>query len=384
MGRAKILVAGLAVAFIGLGWTAAAHADTNFRAGTDVTVSESQTLDHTLFASGNTVDVAGTVDGDVFCVGQNITITGTVNGDVICAGQSVSITGNVAGNIRAAGQTVTIGGRTERSLTVAGQSVTLDASGSVGGDATLAGQSITLNGSVGRDVSIAATAVTINGSVNRDVSATVTNLTLGGSSQIGGDLTYISRHDATQETGSEVTGSVSRQTPSTQQDNAPRFGALIGGGFIVALYMFIALLLVSLALILLFPQFIHDATEVAVAAPWKTLFVGLLSSILVPVILAVLMFTVVGIPLALLGALAWIIIVCISVPLTAYYIGSMLLSKSTTNPVWSMLLGTAIVLILYMIPFVGFLTWLIGMWFGLGIILQQFPRLPRPRYSTVR
>lgn len=381
MRRIQILLLTLTVAFIGLGWTMMAHAQGNFRTGNDVTLSAGQSLSTSLFASGKTIDIAGSVDGDVFCVGQDITITGDISGDVICAGQNVHVAGHVNGNIRVAGQSVTIGGSTARSVSAAGQSVTLEAAGEVGGDTSIAGQSVTLNGTVGRDLLVGSDSVIINGIVNRDVQATVTNLTLGSNSRIAGNLSYVSNNDASRAGGAQIVGNVSRTEPAVGQERGARFGALIGGGFAFALYMLVALLLIALALVLLIPQFIRDATEVALRSPWKTLLVGILASFLVPVVIAALMFTLIGIPLAMLLLLSWIVIVCISVPFAAYYFGYLLLGKNTTSSIWIMLLGSVIILVLFMIPFVGFLAWLVSMWFGLGIILLQYSRLPRPRYN---
>lgn len=382
MRRIRILLVMLTVAFIGLGWTMMAHAQGSFRTGNDVTVPEGQSLSTSLFASGKTIDIAGNVDGDVFCVGQDITVTGDISGDVICAGQTVRVAGHVNGNIRVAGQSVTIGGTTARSVTAAGQDISLEASGSVGGDASFGGQNVTLNGSIGRDLAVGATTATINGVVSRDVQASVTDLTLGNNARITGDLSYVSRHDVSRAGGAQVSGAISRSEPPAGQEGGARFGSLIGGSFMFALYMFVALLVVALALILLIPQFIHDAATVAMHSPWKTLLVGFLASFIMPVIIAALMFTLIGIPLALLLLLSWVVIVCLSVPFAAYYLGSLLISKNTNSPIWMMLLGTAIILVLYMIPLVGFIVWLVATWFGLGIILLQYSRLPRPRYAT--
>lgn len=382
MRRILVVLAIVVMVFIGVGWTAAAHAQGAFRTGNDVTVPAGQTVDSSLFMSGRTIDIAGTVDGDVYCAGQDVSVTGHVTGDVICVGQTVDVTGTVGGNIRVAGQTVTIGGATTHSLTAAGQSVTLAASGTVGGDAAIGSQNVALDGAIGRDLTLGATSATINGSVGRDVQATVTDLTLGNGSRIGGNLAYVSRHEVSRAGGAAVGGTVSRQEPRATESQANPFGALIGGSFMFALYMFVALLVVALALVLLVPQFIHDATEVAVRSPWKTLLVGIVASIVVPAIIFALMLTLIGAPLAILLLLSWIVIVGVAVPFAAYYLGSLLISKSTDSPIWIMLLGTAIILVLYLIPIVGFLVWLVATWFGLGIILLQYSHLPRPHYST--
>src|SRR5579872_3863837 len=80
-----------------------------FYTGTNVDIGQSQPIQETVFAGGNTIDINTEVFGDVFCAGQTVTISGTIHGDVICAGQTVTVNGKVDGNIRLAGQTVNVG-----------------------------------------------------------------------------------------------------------------------------------------------------------------------------------------------------------------------------------------------------------------------------------
>lgn len=382
MRRLRILLAILTVAFFGLGWTLVANAQGNFRTGNDVTVAKGQSVNASLFATGSTIDIAGNVYGDVYCAGQDISITGDVTGDVICAGQTVHISGTVGGSVRVFGQTVTLSGTTERGLSAVGQDVALDSAGTVKDDASLAGQSLSVNGAVGRDLAAGGNSLTINGTVARDVLATVTDLSLGGNAQIGGDLAYTSHNELSRAGGAVVAGTTSRAEPSVGQNMGGNFSTLLGGSFLFALYMFIAFLVVALVLVLLLPQLVHDAAGVAVRSPWKALLVGILASFVVPAIIGALMFTLIGIPLALLMLLGWIVIVCLSVPFTAYYLGVMLIGKNPVSPIWTMLLGMAIILVLYLIPIVGLIVWLLATWFGLGIILLQYSRLPRPRYAA--
>ncbi len=377
MKRAKILLAGLLLAvplLLGVGVAGAQ----NFRSGDSVTVAEDETVDTTLFASGRALDIAGEVQGDIFCVGQNITISGTVRGDVICAGQNITVTGNVEGDVRAAGQTVVIGGEVGSNVSFAGQSLTLESDASVDGDVSLAGDSMTLNGQVGRDVFAAAATLSANGDIGRDITASLTNLNVGSNASVGGEVIYTSVNDANIASGAQITGDATKQDPPRREGKDGAFFA-ISSGF--ALYLLVSLLLIALILVLIFPRPIHEASETGLRHPARTLLIGFVASLLVPMLVLGLLITVVGIPLALLLLFTWFVVLFLAGPLSGYFIGRLIL-RDSRSPIIIMLVGAALLLIVYIIPILGFLALLAAMWMGVGLLLTQvWSRTPRPDYS---
>lgn len=374
----RLLVIGVVIALSVFGWAAIASAQ-GFRSGEMITVAQSQVVDKTLFVAGRTIDIAGTVNGDVFCAGQDVTISGNVSGDVICAGQSVHISGTIDGNIRVAGQNVTITGTAGRNLTAGGQDVSIESSSNIRGDATIGGQTATINGLVGRDLALGSTDATINGKVGRDVQSSVSTLTLGSTAVVNGSLTYTSVHQLSRAPGARIAGAITHRQPKEQSQHM-RYGAFIRGGVWFALYLFIALLITALVLVLLVPQVFHTATEVALRHPGRTFLIGFAASIVAPSVVLLLMATVVGVPLGILVLLGWIVGLLLSGPFAAYYVGRLIMAKGV-NALLVMLVGAVILLFLYFVPFIGLVVSLVAMWFGLGILLSHINRLPRPRYN---
>lgn len=373
----------LVVALVGFSGLAVAHAQ-GFRSGTDVTVARGEVVDQTLFAAGTILEIDGTVNGDVFCAGQTVTISGTVNGDVICAAQSLTVSGTVNGSLRLAGQTVTVNGHTTRNASIAAQSLTVDGTAVVDGDLSLAAQSATLNGSVGRDLNAGSTTVTLNGSVGRDITAATDGLTVASTATVGGNIDYTSTHPLSQASGAHVVGTVHRHQPARTEQASWSAGTFFRGGLLFMLYILIAALLCSLVVVLLFPQVIDQTAAVAVASPWKTLGIGVLTSVAAPAVIALLAVTVAGLPLAFIAFLLWVLAMCIAWPLSSYYVGTLLFGGSTRNVVWRMLLGTVVLVILYFLPIIGFIAWLLIMWFGFGMLVLSARRLPRPHYIAAK
>lgn len=378
MKRIKLLLIGILAAVPILTGVSVAQAH-SFHSGDNVTISRNETVDHTIFAAGRTIDIAGKVNGDVFCAGQNITLSGTITGDVICAGQNVRIAGQVNGDVRVAGQNVTVGGTITRNLSAAGQTVSLEAGAKVSGDVSIGGQDATLNGAVGRDLAIGSTTATLNSIIGRDVQSAGQNLTLGSDAKVAGNITYTSKNTLDRGEGSQVAGKITRNEPK-QREQGNRIGSIIRMSVWAALYMLIALMLAAVVLVLVMPRVFHSATDVAVKRPGKTLLVGFIASLVMPIVIALLMFSIIGIPLGILVLVGWLFASLLASTFSAYYVGRLLLSDAT-NAVGIMALGTLVLLLLYFVPILGAIVWIFALWFGLGTILLQANRLPKPRYN---
>lgn len=375
----KLVAIGILLAVPLFGWVGIAQAQ-GFRTGDNLTVGSGETVDSSLYLAGRTIDIAGTVNGDVFCAGQNVTISGTVSGDVICAGQSVRITGNVEGDIRVAGQNVTVGSVVGGSLSALGQTLNTEASSRVGGDAGVAGQDVALNGAVGRDLAIASENATVNSQVGRNVRGEVTYLTLGDSANIGGDVQYTSKNTLSRSSGAEVAGQVSRTEPTEaakQQD---------GGSdeFWFAVWFFVSMLLIALAVALLMPRTLWKASEETRRRLGRTLLVGLIAAIVVPILIFTLMFTVVGIPLAIVLFMAWAVVAVLAFAFAAFLLGSYLLRSRSENAALTMLAGAALLLLVYMVPVLGWIVGLIALWWGLGMVLIQLFHARKAQSEPVR
>lgn len=379
MKRKRLWLAGVIAAVPVFGWVTIAHAQ-SFQHSDNITVAQNQTVNQTIYAWGHTIDIAGTVNGDVICAGQDITITGTINGDVICAGQNVHVSGSVAGSVRVAGQDVSLSGLTNHNVSAIGQNVTLESSGQVNTDASLAGQDITLNGSVGRDLAAAGSTVTVNGKVGRNVQSADSQLELGSNADIAGNVTYTSSNMLSKSNTARVGGTVTQNQPP-QKNQHVHYGAFVRGSLWFALYLLVAGLVMAIVLVLLFPQAFHTGTEVAIHHPGKTFLVGLLTGIVAPIAVAVIFLTFVGIPLGILALLIWLAMLLLSWPFAAYYTGRLLLLKST-NALVIMLVGAIVLMLLYFVPFLGALVSLVAVCFGLGMIVSQLGRLPKPHYRV--
>jgi hypothetical protein len=344
----------------------------SFKSGDNVTVAANETINNMLFAGGTNIDIAGTVNGDVYCAGQTITISGTVNGDVFCAGQTVNISGKVTGDIRIGGQTVNLSGNIEGSATIGAQNFLVENGSVIGRDLLGGSQNTTINGKIGRDSVIGSQNLTINGKIGRNVKGGVETITIGSSGRVGGSVDYYGTTDPTINAGGKIVGSTTRTNPPERKTD----GFITPFAFTVAafLYILIAMIVLALTLVGLFPRIFEEATASAVKKPGTTALVGIVSMILAPVLIIMLLITAVGAPLAILTLLLGIVIAILSGPFTGYLLGR-LITRTSKQYGWTMLFGISILVVTFFIPIVGCITMLASMIFGTGMVLMQTKKL---------
>ncbi|HEX6462089.1 MAG TPA: polymer-forming cytoskeletal protein [Candidatus Saccharimonadales bacterium] len=349
----------------------------NVRSGDNVTVKKGEVIDHTLFIAGNNVEVNGEIKGDLFCAGQNVNVNAKVSGDVLCAGMNVRVEGTVEGDVRLAGQNITLLAKVARNASLAGNTITAEADSMVGGDLQAFGSMTTLSGQVVRDIDTAGENVTVNGMVGRNVSAAGENFTLGGAANIAGNVIYQSNNTLHQADGAQVIGEISREklSPTGQNETADTFAS--------SFMFFLMLLILSMALVALFPRLFTAISGNAFEKPGVTALVGLATNLFMPMLIIGSFVTVVGVLLGIVLLLAWMVIMMLSCTFFGFYLGRLALSRTNQHPLLIMFVGVLIVTILTLIPIVNVITYIAAVLFGTGMVMRELlRRTPKPVYET--
>ncbi|MFC7213784.1 polymer-forming cytoskeletal protein [Saliphagus sp. GCM10025334] len=299
--------------------------------GGNVVVAEDETVDEVNAISGNVV-VEGTVTGDVNAVSGNVIVAerGEVRGDVNAVGGTVQIDGHVGGSIAGAAGTLEIGesGIVDGSLEVGAGTVTID--GTIAGDATIGAETITL----------------------------------GESAAVEGDLRYDG--DLQGNTGA-VAGEITRDS-SLGVDLAPVVLPL--ASWIAAAYALAANLLLGAVLLSLFPRFSDGVAARVAAEPVRTGLIGLAVLIGVPILLIAVALTVIGIPLSLVGALAFAFLVWIGVVYGRFAVAAWALSFADVHNRWlALVVGLVAGALVGLVPFVGWFLNLLITLLGLGALV---------------
>jgi cytoskeletal protein CcmA (bactofilin family) len=309
---------------------------------------------------------------------MTLNISGTVKGDVICGAQTVNISGTVEGDIRIGAQTVNLSGTVNGNATVAAQTITTDSQSSIDKDASIGVADAYLNGSIGRDLAIESNTLRLSGSVNRDIKGTVNQITLTKTAKVGGGIAYTSNDKIVIADGADVGGEVTQRLPDEGKKAWVTLG-FFGNGLALLLALF--LLITALILTALFPQLVHTVSNQGMRRPWWVLLTGFLASIFVPIIIVLLMITVIGIPLGILLLLGWLLVALSSGWFAAYFVGRTIW-HSQRNPLLIILIGGFVLLVLFLLPYIGFLLMLVTFWIGTGMALLALKDAYRkPRYN---
>lgn len=347
------------------------------KSGNAIYVSQDQTIDGNLYAAGSSVTVDGKINGDVICAGQSVIINGTVEGDVICAGQSVSVKGSVGGNVRVAGNSVAIDSSIARNLDAFGASVVVEKDANVGWGALIAGGFSQVSGKINRSLLGAGGNFMISGEIGKDAQLYVgneksesSNLVVTDSAKIGGKLTYTDKKKADIAQGAQIGGEVVQNMPKveTNKTNASKaFAQLWKWGLFFSM---LSTFVVGLVLIWKMGDKANQLLDLASDKIWLSIAWGILVMIVTPVVVAIVFFTIIGIPLALITFVIWLIALYLSHVVFSLLLGRSIMKNVLTreNPslVWSLLVGIVVYELIVFIPLIGALVGLVAMWWALG------------------
>ncbi|MBI2415233.1 MAG: hypothetical protein HYV33_01055 [Candidatus Kerfeldbacteria bacterium] len=251
----------------------------------------------TFIMANNDITVEEHFQNDVIVAGQNITINGIVDGDVIAIGATITINAIVHGNVRAAGGNITITNNVDRNVTLFAGTVL-----------------ITPAALIGKDLFVSGGEVIFAGAVNGSLRGEIGNFTLNG--YVGQDVDV--------------------QVEATDWRHQFNFW-LIG----VKIIGWLGLLLVGVVLVKLFARRTAAIVQQMLAQPWRSLVWGMAYVLVVPLGLLVLLLTLIGLPLSLIG----VVLFGITLYVAKIYVGTavgQLLLMNKKNLLWPMLLGVTL------------------------------------------
>jgi len=350
---------------------------TEKRSGPNPTVAQDETIKGNIYLAGDRVRVEGTVEGDVFAAGKDIDIDGHVTGDVITGGRFLRVRGTVDGNVRSAGNTAVISGTVGKNVMWFGDSTTIDSTGKVGGTVTMFGGTLSIDGRLGRDILFYGDEVNVNGGVGGSIDQKGHTLSFGPTAQVDGKIHFEGDRPAMVASGAKLASPVEFKQMERKLDYKE------GNYYLWRVIWTAAFVLFGMVLFLVVPKFAGESITAAESygAP---IGLGILVFFGVPLAAFIACFTVVGIPLAVLVAATWILMLYCAEIVVGGVIGNLILGKATDT--WGMIgrmaLGFVIVRIVYTplanVHVVGFLVAL-GIWmWGMGAISLALYRRLQP------
>ena len=325
-----------------------------------------------MYAVGGTVTSAAAIEGDLVAAGGTVIIRGPVSSDVLIGGGTVTVLDDVGGDVRIVGGNVIIQGKVGGDIISAGGQLNIGGAG-VGGDVAVAGASVHIDAPVSGNVRIAGGQVVINAPITGNVQIQAKTVTLGSNANIKGDLIYTATQPATIESGAVVSGATRYAAiPDARKVSMKGIAALVSLGLFFKLLM---MLCAAFAIGFGLRSFSQKVVETAVAKPWNELGRGLIFSIVAPVVSFMLLCTLVGVPLGMLGFTVAAAVTLIAGLVASIVTGSVLFRWFTKAKrleiTWKTIsLGTVAYFLLGLIPVIGWLLACALMLMTLGAVLK--------------
>lgn len=340
------------------------------RAGNSIYVAEGEIVDGNFYAIGENITVDGTISGDLIAIAQTITVNGRVEGDIITISQDATINGSVGGNIRLAGNSSTINGAVARNVNTFGNKIVFGPDSRVGWDIYLVGANAEMRGTIDGSLSGQAGQALITGKIGKNVNLKLSSsgsgqkLTIASGAIVNGDVIYTANNAASISEKSSIAGKVQQKISATPETNVLLLW------FWRKLFAIFSALAIGLVLIFAGRNISLKILNKISDSPAKMLLPGLIIMLILPPIALILIFTLIGIPLALIISAWWITATYIAKIYTAIYAGQFILKKITKNNdpslLWSLVIGVVICWLLFAIPFLGWIIGLFAIWLGLG------------------
>lgn len=331
-------------------------------------------LDH--FIAGGTVSVSKSVAGDLAAAGGNVDVAAEVGGDALVAGGNVRLGASIKQGLYAAGGRVSVNGPVQRNARIAGGTVEIGPQARIAGNVTVGGGEVRIMGAIDGYLQASGGHVVIDGPIGGDVEVASGSIELGPNARINGRLRYASRDELRRDPAAEVKGGIERfspraawPVPSDVQENAGR-----GAGWVWT----VGLMVIAAILVAVLPG-VYTGVGSVVRGRWAlSLLVGFIALVCIPVAALIAMFTVIGVPLALVMIALYLALLLVGYVSAGVSAGEAVLQRwqaarasQTSWRIAAALLGMLAVSLLGRLPWIGGLVVFAAMLLGIGALLMQ-------------
>ena len=326
----------------------AVSAETVVRTGESVSVESNQVIENDFYAAGGTVTMSGDVTGDMYSAGGTVTVNGSIGQDLTLFAGSAQIHASTTDDVRVFGGEIVIAEHVGGDVFVMGGLLKILSTAEIDGDVIFYGGELEISGPVSGSVVGIAESVRIDSSIGGNVDFTSSRgVILGDRASVAGNVTYKSTTELTRAQNAVVEGDIIRTAPTNVAESL-KFEDVLIPVFII--------LFATLCLYLVFRNELQSLVDEILATPSRAGLIGVGLFIGGPLVVIILMVTVLGILVGLLGLFAWLTMVLAAFMISSILAGailSKLFTKRTEITLVWVVLGTLSVCLLSLIPVIG-------------------------------
>lgn len=345
----------------------------------------SRTFGSDYVGAGGVLNLTDTVAGDAFLAGGHVNTANEVKGDLLAVGGEVSIGGGIGDDLYVAGGEVQVDAIVTGNARVVGGEVTVGPATVVAGSLSLSGGRIQFEGNTHGYLQASGGSVRIDGTVHNDAEVNAEDVEIGPQTRIAGKLIVHGSRQPTIPEGAQIAGGVefheadvSRHFDGHEVARDVRTVAHGVGSFLWILGVFVAGTLFTLAL----PGYSARAADWIGREPLRSLGLGFVILVCMPVLALLLVLTIVGIPLALIVLMLYVLLLFLGWVTAALFLARKGLEVTRAGQpattLWRLLALLLAVLTLWglgQVPLLGGWVTFAALLLGIGaLVWQGWPR----------
>lgn len=302
-----------------------------------------------VYVFGRSATFAGNVDGDVVAASESIFSQSDILGDVLFLGEDVRFGGSVE-DARIVGAVVTVDGTVLDDAVIIGSRIIIEKGAKIEGSLYAVGGSVDVRGAITGNAKIISEKAVVSGTIAGDLEQWG-DISFSEPAAIGGDFIRHSRSRAGPRNVA-ITGKI---IESTVPEGLTLSRAFLGGFFSLKVLMLLAL---GFALFFIARERTENVLVETLSEFWLRMLRGLIIIVVLPVIIALLISSVVGLPIAMLLIALFVAMLLLSWALAGIIVGAwieQLIFRRSSLPLTyrPVLLGILVISVISLIPYVG-------------------------------
>ena len=343
------------------------------------------------FGAGGSLSLTEAVEGDAFLAGGHVSTAGEIEGDLVVAGGEVSVGGAIGDDLYAAGGEVGLDAIVAGNARIGGGDVTVGPATVVTGALSVNGGRVRFEGNAHEYLQANGGEVHIDGNVRGDAEVRAERVEVGPNARIGGKLIVHAEHAPVVAEGASIEGGVEFEPADIGvhfDDGEEVHDVTVAhgvGSFMWIVGVFVAGVLFTLA----FPAYSARAADWIGREPLRSLGLGFVVLVCLPILVVLLLITIVGIPLALIVLLLYLLLMFLGWVTAALFVGrkGFELFRGTEPGTTAARLGALLLAVLALwalgkVPHVGGWVTFTALLLGIGaLVWQGWPRRGAPPAS---
>lgn len=376
MGNTKFILAIFLILFLAM-----PGASLVLKTGKDIVVGPEEIIDDDLVAMGRSVKIEGIVNGDLFAFAQEVFIENKVNGSIYAGGAEINLSAKKCRSIWAFCGSLKTDSNIENNLLFFGGKLKTGNTNLVKKDVLVFGGEININGEVQGKVKGNMGKLNLNGKVHQ-VEIEAENVYVDSGTTVLEDFIVKSKNEPVIDSNAKILGKTEYKKIE-EKAQKPKKGI---AGFFKTIF-FLSKLIIGIILIAILKPYIKRTNQILKDYTWKSLGIGFLTIIIIPIVSVLTLATIIGIPIAIFGVFVFLTLAYISGIIFSAGLGEWIIKlikkESIPSPILSFILGFIIVTLISLIPYLGFLVRILVLFFGTGMIILLLIKLKNNTLATV-